>query len=105
MDARINPDDVSDKTVAVIKFERSSGEPIAIFTNYAVHGTVMGAANLQISADLPGAISRVVETHYRDAVVSPWTSGAAGDQDPIYRVGTDFKKRPWPRSGISLEKR
>jgi neutral ceramidase len=87
----INPDDVSDKTVAVIKFERSSGEPIAIFTNYAVHGTVMGAANLQISADLPGAISRVVETHYRDAVVSPWTSGAAGDQDPIYRVGTDFK--------------
>jgi neutral ceramidase len=86
-----NPDDVSDKTVAVIKFERPSGEPIAIFTNYAVHGTVLGPANLQISADLPGAISRVVESHYRDAVVSPWTSGAAGDQDPIYRVGTDFK--------------
>ncbi len=86
-----NPDDVSDKTVAVIKFERASGEPIAIFTNYAVHGTVLGPANLQISADLPGAISHVVEAHYHDPVVSPWTSGAAGDQDPIYRVGTDFK--------------
>jgi hypothetical protein len=23
--------------------------------------------------------------------VAPWTSGAAGDQDPIYRVGTDFR--------------
>jgi neutral ceramidase len=86
-----NPDDVSDKTVAVIKFETVSGEPLAIFTNYAVHGTVLGAGNLQVSADLPGATSRVVERHYSDRVVSPWTSGAAGDQDPIYRVGTDFK--------------
>jgi neutral ceramidase len=86
-----NPDDVSDKTVAVIKFETASGEALAIFSNYAVHGTVLGAANLQVSADLPGATSRVVETHYGGSVVSPWTSGAAGDQDPIYRVGTDFK--------------
>jgi neutral ceramidase len=86
-----NPDGVSDKTVAVIKFETLSGEPIAILSNYSVHGTVLGPANLQISADLPGATSRVVENHYADRVVSPWTSGAAGDQDPIYRVGTDFK--------------
>lgn len=86
-----NPDDVSDKTVAVIKFETVSGEPIAVFSNYAVHGTVLGQGNLHISADLPGATSRVVEAHYSNKVVSPWTSGAAGDQDPIYRVGTDFK--------------
>jgi neutral ceramidase len=37
-----NPDGVSDKTVAVIKFENMSGEPFAIFTNYGVHGTVLG---------------------------------------------------------------
>jgi neutral ceramidase len=86
-----NPDGVSDKTVAVIKIETSSGQPLAILANYAVHGTVLGAGNLQISGDLPGATSRVVETHYGGSVVSPWTSGAAGDQDPIYRVGTDFK--------------
>ena len=86
-----NPDDVSDKTVAVIKFETLSGQPLAILSNYAVHGTVLGAGNLQISADLPGATSRLVETHHSDRVVAPWTSGAAGDQDPIYRVGTDFK--------------
>lgn len=86
-----NPDGVSDKTVAVIKFETVSGEPLAIFTNYAVHGTVLGQGNLQISSDLPGATSRVVEKRYGGKVVSPWTSGAAGDQDPIYRVGTDFR--------------
>ncbi|MDQ3347272.1 MAG: neutral/alkaline non-lysosomal ceramidase N-terminal domain-containing protein [Acidobacteriota bacterium] len=86
-----NPDGVSDKTVAVIKFETMAGEPIAIVSNYAVHGTVLGPGNLQISADLPGAVSRVVEKHYGERVVSPWTSGAAGDQDPIYRTGTDFR--------------
>jgi len=86
-----NPDGVSDKTVAVIKLETSSGQPIAILSNYAVHGTVLGQGNLQISSDLPGATARVVETHYGDGVVSPWTSSAAGDQDPIYRVGTDFR--------------
>jgi neutral ceramidase len=86
-----NPDGVSDKTVAVIKFETLSGEPLAIFSNYAVHGTVLGPGNLQISSDLPGATSRVVEKHYSDKVVAPWTSAPAGDQDPIYRVGTDFR--------------
>ncbi|MDQ3214055.1 MAG: neutral/alkaline non-lysosomal ceramidase N-terminal domain-containing protein, partial [Acidobacteriota bacterium] len=86
-----NPEGVSDKTVAVIKFETLTGAPLAIVSNYAVHGTVLGPGNLQISADLPGAASRVVEKHYGDAVVSPWTSGAAGDQDPIYRTGTDFR--------------
>lgn len=86
-----NPDGVSDKTVAVVKFETLAGEPFAIFSNYGVHGTVLGTANFQISSDLPGATARYVEQHYGGKVVSPWTSGAAGDQDPIYRVGTDFK--------------
>jgi hypothetical protein len=86
-----NPDGVSDKTVAVIKFETLSGEPFAIFSNYGVHGTVLGPGNLQISSDLPGATSRYVERHYGGKVISPWTSGTAGDQDPIYRVGTDFQ--------------
>jgi hypothetical protein len=86
-----NPEGVSDKTVAVIKIETPAGQPIAIVSNYAVHGTVLGQGNLQISSDLPGATSRVVEARYDGDVVAPWTSGAAGDQDPIYRVGTDFR--------------
>jgi neutral ceramidase len=86
-----NPEGVSDKTVAVIRFETASGKQLAIFTNYGVHATVLGPGNLQISSDLAGATSRAVEKHYGDAVVALWTSAAAGDQDPIYRVGTDFR--------------
>jgi neutral ceramidase len=87
----INPDGPSDKTVAVVKFETTDGRPIAILSNYAVHGTGMGQENYLISADVPGATSRWVETHYGDAVVAPWTSGAAGDQCPIYdRFATRF---------------
>lgn len=80
----IYPDGPSDKTVAVVKFETLSGSPIAILVNYAVHGTGMGQENYEITADVPGATSRYVEQYYGDQVVVPWTSGAAGDQCPIY---------------------
>ena len=85
-----NPEGPSDKTVAVVKFETLAGEPIAFLVNYAVHGTVLGPKNLQITADLPGAVSRWVEEHSGDKAVAIYTAGASGDQDPIYRVGTDF---------------
>jgi hypothetical protein len=85
-----NPEGPSDKTVAVVKFESASGEPIAILSNYAVHGVAMGQQNLQITGDVPGATSRWVEQHYGGKVVAPWTSGAAGDQNTIYGPGNDF---------------
>jgi hypothetical protein len=86
-----NPDGVSDKTVAVIKFETLSGEPFAIFSNYGCHATIQGPANYSVSSDLAGATARYVEKQYAGKVISPWTSGTAGDQDPIYRTGTDFQ--------------
>jgi len=109
-----NPDGPSDKTVSVLKFESLSGKPIALFINYSVHGVVMGQDNLEISGDLPGATSRYVEQYYEgkedkrdDAgwdlqldpqektdekeVVALWTSGPAGDQNPIVMdSGEDF---------------
>ncbi len=85
-----NPDGVSDKTVAVMKFESSDGEPLALFVNYAVHGTVTSGRNLLISGDLPGATSRFIERQYGGPVVALWTSGAAGDQNAIYGPGENF---------------
>ncbi|TAM80947.1 MAG: hypothetical protein EPN47_13765 [Acidobacteria bacterium] len=103
-DLGYNPEGPSDKTVAVLKFETIAGKPIALLINYAVHGVVMGPDNLEVSGDLPGATSRFVEQYYRgdiptrsdggwdlqlqpqektDGVVALWTSGAAGDQNPI----------------------
>ena len=88
----INPDGPSDKTVAVLKFETASGEPLALFSNYAVHGTVMGPHNLEVSGDLPGAAARFVEQQFGGKVIAPWTSGAAGDQNAIYEPGDRFEK-------------
>ncbi len=106
-----NPDGPSDKTVWVLKFESLSGKPIALFINYSVHGVVMGPQNLEVSGDLPGATSRYVEQYYkgklkirddagwemrlktedRGQVVALWTSGPAGDQNPIVEdSGEDF---------------
>jgi len=108
-----NPEGPSDKSLFVLKFTDLSGRPIALLINYPVHATVMGPENLLISGDVAGATSRYVELYYQgklatssamdlrlrseektdneDAPVALWTSGAAGDQDPISMDrGEDF---------------
>jgi neutral ceramidase len=103
----------SDKTVTVLRFEDLTGKPLAFLINYAVHAVIMGPENYQITGDLAGATSRFVEQHYRgkdhprsdggprlklrpeeasdDGPVALWTSGAAGDQNPISMAsGEDF---------------
>ena len=78
-----NYDGPSDKTVAVLKFETVTGEPIAVYYNYAVHAVLAGQLD-QVSGDIPGAASRYVEESFDDRIVAVWSSGAAGDQNPIY---------------------
>ena len=109
-----NADGPSDKTVTVIRIDALSGKPIALLINYAVHAVVMGGENYQLSGDLAGATSRYAENYFRgkpedaprgdagaaiqlkaaeaaDNVVALWTSGAAGDQNPISLArGSDF---------------
>ena len=109
-----NENGASDKTVTVLRFEDLAGKPIAFFINYPVHAVVMGPENYQITGDLAGATSRFVERHYLgedrprsdagarlrlrpeektsdEGVVALWTSGAAGDQNPITMAsGEDF---------------
>jgi hypothetical protein len=98
----------------VLRFDDLAGKPIAFFINYAVHSVVMGPRNYQVTGDLAGATSRFVERHYSgdgdprsdagprvavpppgarnaDGVVAIWTSGAAGDQNPVSMAnGEDF---------------
>jgi neutral ceramidase len=80
----VNPEGPSEKTVWVVKFETSFGEPIAILMNYAVHSVVLGAQNRLLTGDLAGAAERFVEQYYHDKVVALWTMGPAGDQNPKY---------------------
>jgi neutral ceramidase len=78
-----NYDGVSDKSVAVVRFESLDGKPIAIYYNYAVHAVLTGNLDL-VSADLPGAASNYIEASMGDDVVAVYSNGAAGDQNPIY---------------------
>ncbi|MEO5922353.1 MAG: neutral/alkaline non-lysosomal ceramidase N-terminal domain-containing protein [Bryobacteraceae bacterium] len=73
----------SDKTVAVVKFENMSGEPIAVYYNYAMHAVAVGQLDM-VSGDAPGTTSKYIEDSYDDKVVALWSTGAAGDQNPIY---------------------
>jgi neutral ceramidase len=74
---------LSDKTVAVIRFESLTDEPIAVYYNYAVHAVITGTLDL-VSGDIPGASSRYIEDSFDNKVVALWSEGASGDQNPIY---------------------
>ena len=74
---------LSDKTVAVVKFESLQGDLIAVYYNYGMHAVITGTLDL-VSGDIPGASSRYIESHYGDKVVALWSEGAAGDQNPIF---------------------
>ena len=78
-----NYDGPSDKTVAVVKFETLTGAPIAVYYNYAMHAVTVGQLDM-VSGDAPGATSRYVEDSFDDKIVALWSTGACGDQNPVY---------------------
>jgi len=94
-----NLDGPSDKTVAVIKFTAPSGEPIAVYMDYAMH-PVNGYLSGFTSADFAGAASRYVEQAFGDKAVAVFAQGASGDQNPLYlRAATNALAS---RSGVPI---
>jgi hypothetical protein len=100
-----NREGPSDKTVAVLKFESMSGQPIAVYYNYAVHPVITGQLD-QVSADIPGAASNYIEDSFDGGVVAVWSSGAAGDQNPIYYQQTydlrDIRTKEYATRGLDI---
>jgi neutral ceramidase len=100
-----NYDGPSDKTVAVMKFETVTGEPIAVYYNYAMHAVTVGQLDL-VSADAPGTTSKYIEDSLDNQVVALWSSGAAGDQNPIYFQQTfdlrDIRIKDYAKRGIDI---
>ena len=78
-----NYEGLSDKTVAVVSFETTNGEPIAVYYNYACHAVVTGNTDM-LSGDWPGAASRYIEDSFDDKIVALFSVGAQGDQNPLY---------------------
>ncbi|MBN2417802.1 MAG: neutral/alkaline non-lysosomal ceramidase N-terminal domain-containing protein, partial [Deltaproteobacteria bacterium] len=100
-----NYDGPSDKTVAVIKFETHTGEPIAVYYNYAMHAVTVGQLD-KISGDAPGAASRYIEDSFDDKIVAVWSTGACGDQNPIYFQQTydlrEIRIKDYAKRGIDI---
>jgi hypothetical protein len=85
----LNPDGPTDRQIGLIRLERPDGGLIALVANYAIHGTVMSGANLQISGDAPGVVSAYVEQKLGAPVL--FVNGAAGNLAPIYSVYADAR--------------
>ena len=99
-----NHEGPSDKTVAVLTFESLTGQPIAIYYNYAVHAVIAGQLD-QVSGDIPGAASSYIEESLGDAV-AVWSTGAAGDQNPVYFQQTydlrEIRVKDYAARGIDI---
>lgn len=69
-----------DREILGLKFVGTDGTARALVWNYAIHGTVLGAANLRLSGDAMGAASEILE---RDlGVTALFVNGAVGDVSP-----------------------
>jgi len=83
-----------DDFLVVMRVDAMDGSPIAIATVFGIHGTVLGADNLLISTEGPGAIERAVEENFEEPVVVMHLQGAAGDVSPAGSGGIDCPDRP-----------
>lgn len=86
-----NPDGSIDNQVGVLRIDRVSGEPKAVFINYACHGTSLGGRNNKISPEWNGHMLEYVEENL-PGVIGLFAQGAAGDINPKFVGGLDGYK-------------
>ncbi len=85
-----DPKGSSDKTLMILRVTDSDGKPLALMLNYATHGEVMFRSvtrdgGYEVTGDLPGAVSRILEGNEAGAPVVLFTSAAEGDQLPLFK--------------------
>ncbi len=86
-----NPQGPHDKEVLVMSFKETGGKSRGLLYNYATHATSLGGANLQVSGDLIGIASNLLESWQQGSTLAAAFIGASGDIDPWYRVLPGFK--------------
>ena len=83
-------DGLSDKAVAVVRFETLDGKPIAILFNYNSQSSIMDQSrgvdgSRYVTADLAGASAAFVESQF-DGCVAMYCTGAGGDGCPSFQA-------------------
>lgn len=79
-----NPDAAVDRKIGLIRFENEFGKPIALISNYPIHGTVLSISDLRISGDVPGVVSNYVEEKIGAPLL--FINGAEGNIAPRFSV-------------------
>lgn len=83
-----NMEGYSDKTIRTLKFVDEADQVIAVILNYGMHNTCVhmmrdADGRSKTSGNVSGIACRFVEEHYGGNAIALWTSGAAGNQNPL----------------------
>jgi neutral/alkaline ceramidase-like enzyme len=71
-----------DAELLVLRVTRPDGAPVALVWNYAIHGTMLSASNLRLSADVMGETSATLEQSLGAPAL--FVNGAEGDVSPAH---------------------
>jgi len=83
------PDGPTDPLLHALRVDGDDGEPIAALVRFTCHPTVMNFDNLEITADYPGQVYRVVKGVLGTTAPVLFVNGACGDINPA-RVAAVF---------------
>lgn len=78
----------ADRRLFALRVEDEAGAPLAFLVNYPMHNVTTiwndfdGHGAMGVSGDVGGAVSRMLETE-NPGSVAVWSSGAAGDLNPV----------------------
>lgn len=86
-----DPEGSSDKSLDLVRVTDLAGKPLAMMVNYATHGEVMYRAvtkdgGYEVSGDLPGAVSAMLEDEPGGAPVVLFTPAAEADQLSLFKA-------------------
>jgi len=127
---RLNPDVPQDEAAAraasidpeltVLRVDSRDGQPLGVWSNFAVHPTSFGAGNLLFSGDNAAFAERIAERQIADSasvpprhdrpVVDVWTNSNEGDQAPSRALrkvdgqDTEYAKGPYAGAHVPGER-
>lgn len=84
--AAVNP------ILSLLRVDGDDGKCRALLVHFATHPTLLGASNMLVSAEWPGALQQALEAAFPGAVAL-YCNGAEGDQSPDGAQGTDEFER------------
>lgn len=73
------------RLIRIDEVDEETGEttaPLAVLVNFAMHGTVYGDSNRNLSVDAPGLVEYKLEERFAERINVLYMQGAAGDVSP-----------------------